>query len=98
MAFGAMTALARRAREGGSWHVRISLAQTGRWIRQLGRVEGGLGYPDPGFEAVRDRLEDSASGFGRLTVVRHAAQLSVTPAHWSRPSVPLATHEPAWPE
>jgi crotonobetainyl-CoA:carnitine CoA-transferase CaiB-like acyl-CoA transferase len=98
MAFGAMTALARRAREGGSWHVRVSLAQTGRWIRQLGRVEGGLGYPDPGFEAVRDRLEDSASGFGRLTVVRHAAQLSVTPAQWSRPSVPLATHEPAWPE
>jgi crotonobetainyl-CoA:carnitine CoA-transferase CaiB-like acyl-CoA transferase len=98
MAFGAMTALARRACEGGSWHVRVSLAQTGRWIRQLGRVEGGLGCPNPGFEDVRDRLENSASGFGRLTVVRHAAQLSVTPAHWSRPSVPLATHEPAWPE
>src|SRR3954469_14351818 len=29
MAFGAMVALARRAREGGSWLVRISLAQTG---------------------------------------------------------------------
>src|SRR5205807_2589465 len=32
MAFGAMVALARRAREGGSWLVRISLAQTGRWL------------------------------------------------------------------
>ena len=98
MAFGAMTALARRAREGGSWHVRVSLAQTGRWIRGLGRLEGGLDCPDPGFEEVRDRLEDSVSGFGRLTAVRHAAELSITPAHWSRPSVPLGTHEPAWPE
>jgi len=98
MAFGAMTALARRVREGGSWHVRVSLAQTGRWIRGLGGIEGGLDCPDPGFEDVRDRLEDSVSGFGRLTAVRHAAELSVTPAHWSRPSVALGTHEPVWPE
>jgi crotonobetainyl-CoA:carnitine CoA-transferase CaiB-like acyl-CoA transferase len=98
MAFGAMTALARRAREGGSWHVRVSLAQTGCWIRELGRVDGGLDCPDPGFEDVRDRLEESPSGFGRLTAVRHAAELARTPAHWSRPSVPLGTHEPIWPQ
>jgi hypothetical protein len=36
MAFGAMVALARRAREGGSWLVRASLARTGRWIADLG--------------------------------------------------------------
>ena len=45
MAFGAMTALARRVTEGGSWHVRVSLAQTGHWIRSLGRIDG-LGLPD----------------------------------------------------
>jgi crotonobetainyl-CoA:carnitine CoA-transferase CaiB-like acyl-CoA transferase len=98
MAAGAMTALARRAREGGSWHVRVSLAQTGRWIRGLGRVERGLDCADPGFEDVRDCLEDSPSGFGRLTAVRHAAELAVTPARWDRPSVPLGTHEPVWPD
>ena len=38
MAFGAMVALARRAREGGSWLVRISLAQTGRWLVNRGQV------------------------------------------------------------
>src|SRR6266568_1672276 len=38
MAFGAMVALARRAREGGSWLVRISLAQTGRWLVGRGEV------------------------------------------------------------
>ena len=97
MAFGAMTALARRVTEGGSWHVRVSLAQTGHWIRGLGRVANGLACPDPGFEAVRDRLEEMDSGFGRLTTVRHAAVLSDTPAHWARPSVPVGTHKPEWP-
>ncbi|HKF70411.1 MAG TPA: CoA transferase [Stellaceae bacterium] len=97
MAFGAMTALARRAREGGAWHVRVSLARTGRWIRELGRIEGGLDCPDPGLEDVRDRLEESASGFGRLTAVRHAAELFTTPPRWDRPPVRLGTHEPAWP-
>ena len=38
MAFGAMVALARRAQEGGSWLVRISLAQVGKWIVDLGEV------------------------------------------------------------
>src|SRR5438105_2889342 len=41
MAFGAMVALGRRAREGGSWLVRISLAQTGRWLVGRGEVPEG---------------------------------------------------------
>ena len=46
MAFGAMMAKARQAREGGSWHVRVSLAQTGRWLWNLGRVADGLKAAD----------------------------------------------------
>ncbi len=97
MAFGAMTALARRAQEGGSWHVRVSLAQTGQWIRGLGRVANGLACPDPHFEDVGDRLEEMDSGFGRLTTVRHAAVMSETTSRWARPSVPVGTHAPTWP-
>jgi crotonobetainyl-CoA:carnitine CoA-transferase CaiB-like acyl-CoA transferase len=97
MAFGAMTALKRRMTEGGSWHVRVSLAQAGHWVRGLGRVANGLACPDPDFAAVRDRMEDSDSGFGRLTAMRHAAALSETPARWTRPSAQLGTHAPAWP-
>ena len=33
-----MVALERRAEEGGSWLVRISLAQVGKWIVDLGEV------------------------------------------------------------
>ena len=44
-AFGAMVALQRRATEGGSYLVRVSLAQTGRWLWELGQVDG-LGHAD----------------------------------------------------
>ena len=76
--------------------MRASLAQTGNWLRQLGRIDG-MAVPDPGFDMVRDRLEEDDSGFGRLTAVRHAAVMTETPPRWARPSVPLGTHAPAWP-
>jgi crotonobetainyl-CoA:carnitine CoA-transferase CaiB-like acyl-CoA transferase len=97
MSLGAMTALKRRASEGGSWHVRCSLAQTGHWVRHLGRIAGGLACPNPSFDDVRDLTEDSASGFGRLTSVRHCAMMSETPVRWVRPSMPLGSHAPEWP-
>jgi len=91
-----MTALMRQRHEGGSWHVRLSLAQTGHWLRSLGRVDG-LQAHDPARADVLDCLEESPSGFGRLSAVRHPATLNETPPHWSRPSVPLGTHTPVWP-
>jgi crotonobetainyl-CoA:carnitine CoA-transferase CaiB-like acyl-CoA transferase len=96
MAFAAMSALKRRAIEGGSWHIRCSLAQTGVWFRSLGRV-AGTACPDLHAADVQDRLYDSPSGFGRLTAVRHSAVMSETPVRWDRPSVPLGTDRPEWP-
>ena len=97
MAFGAMMAKARQAREGGSWHVRVSLAQTGRWLWTLGRVPDGLKTPDLKSEAVAPFMEDLPSAFGPLHSVKHSAVLSKTPAHWDRPAVRLGTHPPEWP-
>ena len=91
-----MTALTRRATEGGSWHVRVSLAQTGQWLRGLGRIDG-IKTPDPEFADVADRIEESASGFGKLTAVRDSVEMSETPPRWERPAVPLGTHPPVWP-
>jgi crotonobetainyl-CoA:carnitine CoA-transferase CaiB-like acyl-CoA transferase len=96
MAFGAMTALARRAREGGSWLVRVSLARTALWLRELGRVENGFDCPDPTAHDVADLLEETPSGFGRLSALRHAAILGETPARFERPAVPLGTDAPVW--
>jgi crotonobetainyl-CoA:carnitine CoA-transferase CaiB-like acyl-CoA transferase len=100
MAFGAMVALARRAREGGSWLVRISLAQTGRWLVGRGEVsEAELkGVPQ---EFTRAELERwtmvSDTPMGRLGHLAPVVRLSETPPRWARPSVPLGHHEPVWP-
>jgi crotonobetainyl-CoA:carnitine CoA-transferase CaiB-like acyl-CoA transferase len=96
LAAAALLARARQAREGGSWHVRLSLAQTGRFLVGLGRMESGLRAPDLGLADVQDRLEDSDSGFGRLRAVRHAAELSETPARFALPSAPLGSSPAEW--
>jgi crotonobetainyl-CoA:carnitine CoA-transferase CaiB-like acyl-CoA transferase len=97
MAFGAMMAKARQAREGGSWHVQVSLAQTGRWLWHLGRVADGLSTRDFTGEAVTPFIEEVGSGFGALQSVRHSAILSKTPAFWARPAMPLGSHPLQWP-
>jgi crotonobetainyl-CoA:carnitine CoA-transferase CaiB-like acyl-CoA transferase len=97
MAFGAMMARARQSREGGSWHVRVSLAQTGRWLWNLGRVADGLKTEDLTGEEVLPFVEEVPSGFGPLRSVRHSAALSKTPAFWARLAMPLGSHPPQWP-
>jgi hypothetical protein len=97
MAFGAMIALRRKAEEGGSWHVRVSLAQTGHWLTSLGRLKSGFACPEPSGEELRALTEEMATPFGRVSFVKHAAQLSDTPAFWARPPAKLGAHAPVWP-
>ena len=73
------------------------LAGTGRWLRGLGRLADGFDAPVPGMAEIGDLLEQTASGFGRLTALRHSGQLAETPPHWALPSVPLGTHARAGP-
>ena len=101
MAYGTLVALARRAREGGSWLVRISLAQVGRWLVGLGEApEEDL--RDVAKEFTAEELQRwstvSDAPSGRLHHLAPALQLSETQPHWSRPSVPLGYHDPVWPE
>ncbi len=98
MAASAMATLARRANEGGSWHIRVALARTGRWLQGLGRVGNGFDFAAPDESDMDDFLEESQSSYGMIMAVRHAAQLSETPAHWTRPSMPLGSHPPVWPD
>jgi hypothetical protein len=100
MAFGAMAALVRRAREGGSWLVRASLAQTGHWILGRGQV------PESALKDIpRDFTPAELGGWsmttdgplGRLRHLGPVVRLSETPPRWSRPVVPLGYNVPSWP-
>jgi crotonobetainyl-CoA:carnitine CoA-transferase CaiB-like acyl-CoA transferase len=100
MAFGAMVALTRRVREGGSWLVRISLAQVGRWIVDRGEVPASALQGVPA-EFAPDELERwstmTETPGGPLRHLKPVVQLSETPPYWARPSVPLGYHKPEWP-
>jgi crotonobetainyl-CoA:carnitine CoA-transferase CaiB-like acyl-CoA transferase len=100
MAFGAMVALARRTREGGSWLVRISLAQVGRWLIERGQVpEADLkDVPQEFTPAELERWSmTSNTPVGRLQHLAPVVRLSETPPRWARPMVPLGYHQPVWP-
>jgi hypothetical protein len=80
--------------------VRISLAQTGRWLVGRGEV------PEAGLEDVTGEFTSgeltrwsmtSDTPVGRLRHLGPVVRLSETPPHWARPAVPLGYHPPVWP-
>ncbi len=91
MAFGAMVALARRAKEGGSWRVRVALARVGKWI-----IDRGLVDPAKAVEPRAATME-TRSPAGVITHLKPVVQMSETPPFWARPPVPLGHHRAEWP-
>lgn len=95
-AFGAMVALMRRAVEGGSWQVRVSLAQTGRWLQSFGTIDDGWRAPDVSLEDVRDLMQTMETPFGNVLATAPAETMSATPPRFDRPPVPLGTDSARW--
>ena len=101
MAFGGMVALNRRVHEGGSWLVRISLAQVGRWLVSQGEIpEADLTNIPAEFtpEEIASWSTVSDTPMGKLGHLGPVLSLSETPPRWVRTSVPLGHHDPVWPE
>jgi crotonobetainyl-CoA:carnitine CoA-transferase CaiB-like acyl-CoA transferase len=101
MALGAMVALARRAQEGGSWLVSVSLARVGKWIVDRGLVDAAslASVPqNPSAEVIAALSTEMSSVAGRIGHLKPVVRMSETPPHWARPPVPLGSHAPEWPE
>jgi len=99
-AFGTLVALERRAREGGSYTVELSLAQTGRYLDErleLADPAAAATRPaEPPAEVVERLSIERDTEFGRLRYLAPVAQLSATPAAWALPTVPADHDEPVW--
>jgi crotonobetainyl-CoA:carnitine CoA-transferase CaiB-like acyl-CoA transferase len=97
-AYGVMLALARRATEGGSWHVRVSLCQSGMFIYRQGQVSQpvtGLDLSSDELDAMR--LRSDPPHLGPLRHLGPILKMSETPAHWTRPTPRLGADAPRWP-
>jgi hypothetical protein len=75
--------------------VRVSLAQTGNWLNNLGRVEG-LQVKKPDRTEISDLLEKHGSPFGCIEHVRPPENFSETQPFWNSGSVPLGYNKPSW--
>jgi hypothetical protein len=93
-ALGAMEALRRRATEGGSWHVRVSLAQTSMWYVRLG--DDLARASARGLGDVAPLLTRRATPYGTMRFLTPPLRMSETPPHWELPSAPLGSGAPVW--
>jgi crotonobetainyl-CoA:carnitine CoA-transferase CaiB-like acyl-CoA transferase len=95
-AYGILLALAKRAREGGSYHVRASLCQSGMFVYRQGKVTfPGFGLELPAAEIDAIRIESRPQS-GALRHLGPILKLSEAQPHWSRPTPLLGGDAPEW--
>jgi hypothetical protein len=95
-AYGTLLALARRAREGGSYHVRVSLCRSGMMIYRQGKLDEVAPDLDLSPEELDRMRIESHPKSGPLRHLGPAVQLSETPPRWDRPTPVLGGDAAAW--
>ncbi|MFO1467810.1 MAG: CoA transferase [Steroidobacteraceae bacterium] len=97
-ATGVLAALLRREREGGSYHVQVSLTRSSMFLQELGQLDAAersrlpadLPQPDPG------SFLTTASAYGDLRVPAPIVSYSRTPGYWERPPCAPGQHPLTW--
>ena len=95
-AYGVLLALARRAREGGSYHVRVSLCQAGMFIYRQGKVAPDPVAGGPAPEEIEALQIFAQTAYGPMRFLKPVLQLSETPTRWERPTPKFGADEPRW--
>lgn len=92
---GVQAALLRRATEGGSYHVKLSLARTAMWVQELGLVE-----PDPELPAKDSypyRSMTAQTTYGAVTTLANPIQFSGIEFPANHRLVPYGADPAEWP-
>ncbi len=95
-AAGALAAIIRRSREGGSYHVKASLTRTSMWLQEIGMLPQDRWLGPTPMEPLRGDLLEMASPFGVVTVPGPITQYEHTPGYWNRPPEPFGASLPEW--
>lgn len=85
-AAGVLAALRRRAKEGGSYHVRVSLTRAAMWYASLGRFPSLDFDPnDPQHRMIEPELIVADTPYGKVQRLGPQVKLSRTPGKWRTP-------------
>ena len=95
-AYGALLALAHRAREGGSYHVRVSLCQTAMMIYRNGKIQNGLAPEELSLEEIDGLSIVSKTHLGEAKHLAPVLDLSETPPFWEKPTPKLGGNKAMW--
>ena len=97
-AYGVLLALARRAKEGGSYHVRVSLCQTAMMIYRNGKIQDGLAPEELSLSEIEDLSILSTTHLGEAKHLAPVLNLSETPPFWKMPTPKLGGNKAEWSE
>lgn len=94
-ALGILIALERRAAEGGSWHVQVSLCRSAMFLQDQGRWPAKGEMPAP--EEIADVMVESDGPRGPLRHVGPVLRMSATPPAWAVQAPLLGQDRAEWP-
>ena len=96
-ALGTLAALILRAEQGGSYHVKVSLARSATWLQSLGKVDRGAYVPGTVTpEYLNSYMCKEVGPLGVLDYFGFPLQMSETKPFYERPAVPLGMNFPVW--
>ena len=82
--------------EGGSYHVVVSLCQSGMFIYR----QGDVGYQPDGMDLSEAELDallvESEPAVGRTRHLGPVVRMSQTPPYWDKPTPVLGGNKPEW--
>ena len=96
-AAGAIAALLKRMREGGSWRVEVSLCATAQWLQALPRIETKA-IPDSWnpLEGLDGYFQSCETTRGRLDHLAPVVRMSKTQPAWRFPPPEQGVDQPRW--
>ena len=87
-AAGVLAALRRRAKEGGSYHVRVSLVRAAMWYASLGQFASkDFDANDPAHRMIEPELLKAQTPYGLVQRLGPQVKLSKTPGKWRDPLI-----------
>ncbi len=97
---GVVAALRRRAEEGGSWHVHVSLTRVALWLMSLGIFERDWAHRTAGSSDEHLYLDpecfQAATPMGDYQGLTDQVAMSLTPGRYNPVLIPRGSSRPEW--